>query len=151
MRIEPAPLDVTRRLGIGKDDLVVLRTIYQLLDDEPWSREVGYYPRDLAAEVGLDIPQDIPRGTIRALADAGHKETAHVDEVTYEAASPQDAHDLSITVGAPLVVQTRTAATPQRVTRVMRYVRIAERNRLIWELGEGSGLDVIRKTYEENA
>ena len=134
MRMEPAPRAITSILGFGPGALVVVRTLYQSLDNEPWSREVGYYARDLAEEVGLDTPEDIPHGTIRALADAGHREIAHRDDVAYETAGPQDAHDLGITIGAPLLVQTRVAATAERVTRVMRYVRIAERNRLVWEL-----------------
>lgn len=149
MRIEPAPRWVTAVLGVDARALVVVRSLYQFLDEEPWSREVGYYPRDLAEEVGLDVPEDIPHGTIRALADAGYQEIAHRDAVADETAGPQDAHDLGITIGAPLLVQTRIAATAERVTRVMRYVRIAERNQLVWELGEGVGLDVIRKAQAQ--
>lgn len=149
MRIEPAPREVARRLGVASGELVVVRTVYQLLDGEPWSRETGYYARDLAAEVGLDHPYDIPQGTIRVLAESAYREVAHVDEITYEAAGPQDAYDLAVPVGSPLLVQTRTGATAKRVTRVMRYVRIAERNRLVWELGEGAGLDVIRATASQ--
>lgn len=148
MRIEPAPAEITQRLGLPQGELVVVRILYQLLDGEPWSRETGYYPRDLAADLGLDEPHDIPQGTMRVIAESPHRETAHVDEVTYETAGPQDAHDLSIPVGSPLLVQTRTAANNDRVTRVMRYLRIAERNRLLWELGDGTGLDVIRSTYK---
>ncbi|MEQ7127416.1 GntR family transcriptional regulator [Actinopolymorpha sp. B11F2] len=147
MRMEPAPKSVTKILGVDPGALVVIRTLHQLLDGEPWSREVGYYPRDLAEEVGLDTPEDIPQGTIRALADAGHQEIAHRDELTYETAGPQDAHDLGLTIGAPLLMQTRIAATANRVTRVMRYVRIAERNRLVWEVGDAGGLDLIRAAH----
>lgn len=151
MRIEAAPREVTRRLGVPADELVVVRILRQFLDGEPWSREVGYYPRDLAEAVGLDTPSDIPQGTIRALHDAGYIEIAHVDDVTYDTASPEDARDLNVSVGTPLLIQTRVAATAERVTRVMHYVRMAERQRLIWELGDGAGLDVIRRTEQEAA
>lgn len=146
MHLAPPPENIARRLGVAPDELVVTRTVYQLLDDEPFSREVGYYPRDIAATAGIDTPHDLPRGTIRALIEAGFHETAHEDEVTYETADHAIARDLSIAIGAPLVVQIRTAATDERVTRVMHYARLAERSRLIWELGDRTGLDVIRST-----
>jgi GntR family transcriptional regulator len=146
MRMERAPREISERLGVDPDALVVVRMLWQLLDDEPWSRETGYYPRDLAEAVGLDTPEDLPRGTIRVLADAGYEETSWRDEVTFQTASPQDAHDLGVAIGAPLLVHTRTSATAERVTRVNRYVRIAERNSLIWDIGDRSGLDVITKT-----
>lgn len=146
MRIERAPRDVADRLGVDPNTLVVVRQLWQLLDGEPWGRETGYYPRDLAEEVGLDRPEDMPEGTIRTLDKAGHHEIAHRDELTFDTASPQDAHDLGVAVGASLAVQTRTAATADRVTRVMRYVRIADRSRLIFEIGESAGIDVINAT-----
>ena len=146
MRIELPPRDVAKRLGIDDDELVVVRVTHQLLDGEPWSIEASYYPRDLAAEVGLDSPRDIPTGTLRALADAGHREVAHVDEVTDETADDETARNLGIAVGSPILVQTRTGATPERVTRVTRYLRLGRRNRLIWELGRQAGLDAVHKT-----
>ena len=151
MRIERAPRDIADRLGVAPDTLVVVRILWQLLDDEPWGRETGYYPRDLAEAVGLDRPVDVPRGTIRALEDAGYEETSWRDEMTFDTASPQDAHDLAVAIGAPLLVQTRTAANPNRITRVMRYVRIAERARLVWEVGADAGLQVVNETNRNGA
>jgi GntR family transcriptional regulator len=144
MRIATPPVDVARRLGIPGDALVVVRVLRQFLDGEPWSRETSYYPRNLAEDVGLDVPHDITKGTVRALADAGHTEVSWVDEVTDEHASPEDAQDLAVQVGSPLLVQTRTAATDQRITRVTRYTRLGGRVRLIWESGTEDGLRVIQ-------
>lgn len=142
-RIEIPPEAIADRLGISRDEPVVVRILTQLLDEEPWSIEAGYYPLDLAREVGLDSPDDIPGGTIRKLAEAGHVEIAHVDEVTDESADADEAFHLAIPVGSPLLVQIRTAATADRITRVMRYLRLGGRTRLIWEQGEQAGLDLI--------
>jgi len=87
--------------------------------------------------------QDIPQGTVRVLAAAGYTEVAHVDEVTDENASPEDAEDLSIPVGTRLLVHTRTAATEQRVIRVTRFTRLGGRVRLIWQTGNKQALDLI--------
>lgn len=145
MRLQLVEPWIAKRLGVDPQDLVVVRILHQLLDNEPWSRETSYFARDLAAVVGMDAPHILDQGTMRTLADAGYHEIAHVDEVTYEAAGPQDAHDLSVEVGAPLFVQTRTAATADRVTRVSRFYRMARNTRILWEAGEEAGLEVIRR------
>lgn len=144
MKIAAAPTYVSHRLGISPDELVVHRAVYQMLDGEPWGREVSYFPRDLAEQAGLDTPNDIPQGTVRRLSEAGHAEVAWTDEVTDETASPEDAADLSVPVGSDLLVQTRTGASATRVTRVTQVIRIGGRNRLIYELGSDEGLAQIR-------
>lgn len=144
MRLQVVEPWIAKRLGVDREDLVVVRIIHQLLDNEPWSRETSYYARDLAAVVGMDAPHTLEQGTMRTLADAGFREIAHVDEITYEAASPQDAYDLAVEVGAPLFVQTRTAATAERVTRVSRFMWMARNSRMVFEAGEETGLEVIR-------
>jgi GntR family transcriptional regulator len=149
MRIEAPPSEVAERLGSMRDELVVVRSLLQLLDDEPWSTETSYYPRDLAADAGLDTPHDIEQGTIRALSDAGYKEIAHVDEITDATANQDDAQALGVPVGYPLLIQLRTGATAERVTRVTRYVRLGRRTRVLWELGREAGLKVIRDTRDE--
>jgi GntR family transcriptional regulator len=146
MRFAVPPPDIAERMGTGEDELVVVRITRQFLDGEPWSRETSYYPRDLAEEVGLDVPRDITQGTVRALAEAGHVESAWVDDVVDAHASPDDALDLAVPVGSPLLTQTRTAATDQRITRVTRYTRLGGRVRLIWENGTDEGLGIILAT-----
>lgn len=145
MRMQTVEPWIAKRLGVDPEDLVVVRILHQLLDNEPWSRETSYYARDLAAVVGMDAPHTLQQGTMRTLADAGFREVAHVDEITYEAASPEDAHDLAVRVGEPLFVQTRTAATEERVTRVSRFHRMARHSRMVWEFGQDAGLEIIRR------
>lgn len=145
MRLQVVENWVARRLGVDPEDLVVVRIIHHLLDNEPWSRETSYYPRDLAEVVGLDAPHILQQGTMRTLGDAGYREIAHTDEITYEAAGPGDAHDLSVPVGTPLFVQTRTAATDERITRVSQFHRMARGSRMVWEAGQDAGLAVIRR------
>jgi GntR family transcriptional regulator len=96
--------------------------------------------------LSLDVPRDITQGTIRLLAEAGHVESAWVDEVVDAHASPDEAQDLAVPVGSPLLVQTRTAATDLRVTRVTRYTRLGGRVRLVRENGTDDGLRVIVAT-----
>lgn len=146
MNIAVPPHDVAERLGVADDDLVVVRKTIQVLDDEPWAVETSYFPRDLASAAGIDTPHDIERGTIRALSEAGYRETAYVDEISDETANSSHAPDLAVPAGYPLLVQIRTAATTERVTRVTTYHRLGKRNRLVWEIGDEAGISVIRRT-----
>lgn len=150
MRMAKPPSWIADRLGVPHGEVVVIRVTHQYLDGEPWARETSFYPLDLAREVGLDSTEDLPQGTIRALKDAGYEEVARVDEVTDESATHADAADLSVPVGAPLLVQTRTAACQSRVTRVSQFHRLGRRNRLIWEVGDPAALDVIRQSRRES-
>jgi GntR family transcriptional regulator len=145
MSIAQPPPMIAQRLGVEPDALVVQRAVYQLLDSEPWSREVSYFPRDIAEQTGIDTPHDLPQGTLRRLREAGYAEIAWVDEVTDETAGPDDAADLAVTVGSRLLVQTRTGATAERITRVTRTVRMGGRTCLAWELGADVGLALIRR------
>lgn len=139
----PAPPDIASRLGITTHDLVVRRRLIQKLDNEPWGLEDGYYPLDLAQELGLDSPVDIPEGTMRVLERAGHKDAAVIDETYHWPAEDEEATIFDLPSGSALLGMTRTVASKSRVTRVMRYARVAHRIRLIWRLGDPQALSII--------
>jgi GntR family transcriptional regulator len=148
MKMAKPPAWIADRLGVRHDVVVVIRVTYQYLDGEPWSRETSYFATDLAQRAGLDTTEDLERGTIRVLEEAGFQEIARVDEVTDVSADPGEAADLQVPLGAPLLVQTRTAACSTRVTRVTQFHRLGRRNRLIWELGDPGALELIRQTRQ---
>lgn len=133
----------SERLGLGEEQLAVRREIMQYINGEPWSWEITYYPQDLAEETEVNVPRDIPEGTTRRIADRGHAEIAWVDEHQAYPATPDEAHALSVAVGTWVISQIRTGATGDRVTRTTRTRRIAERNRVIYELGEDTGIQNI--------
>ncbi|WP_280269062.1 GntR family transcriptional regulator [Nocardia wallacei] len=145
-RMEPVGADVAHWLGIPRDSWVVARTVLQYLDNEPWSWEVSFYPRDLAEATGIDFPHDIPEGTTRRLADRGHPETAHRDTVVARPATAEEAAVLGVATGTMLLDQLRIGANEERITRVTRHRSIAARNRLAYELGDDAGTEVIRRT-----
>lgn len=143
--IEAAPPEIAHRLGGNGDELRVRRALLQYIDGEPWSWEVSYFPRDIAEETGIDSPRDIPEGTTRRLVDRGFGEVAWIDEQTTYPAETDEAHVLAVPTGTWITELIRTGATGQRVTRVTRSRRIAERNRIVHELGDDSGLTVIHQ------
>ena len=150
MKIAAPPLSISRRLGTDPDELVVTRTVYQLIDGEPWSSETTFFPRQFAEECEVDTPNDIPEGTTRRIAEKGYRETSWLDEVLDENAGPDDAEHLSVPVGHGLQVRLRTGASGDRITRVTRYVYMVGRTQLLWELGDWSGDagDVLRASAQ---
>ena len=145
-RMEPAGPDVALWLGVPEDSWVVARTVVQYLDNEPWSWEVSFYPRDLAEATGVDSPRDIPEGTTRRLAERGHAESAHRDTVVARPATAEEAAVLGVGTGTLLLDHLRIGANASRITRVTRTRSIAARNRLAYELGDDAGTELIRKT-----
>lgn len=143
MRFALPPQDVARHLRLESDELAVIRISRQTLDGEPWSLEVSWYPRGLAEECKLDVPQDIPGGTLRRLADCGYTETGWVDKVTDERADAETAQALSVEVGAAVLVHQRTAASGTTLTRVTRYIKLGGRACLLWRLGSPESLAVL--------
>lgn len=145
-RMEPAGRDVALWLGVPEDSWVVARTVVQYLDNEPWSWEVSFYPRDLAEATGVDSPHDIPEGTTRRLAERGHPESAYRDTVVARPASAEEAAVLGVATGTLLLDHLRIGANSARVTRVTRHRSVAARNRLAYELGDDAGTARIRTT-----
>src|SRR5690606_31587930 len=136
-------------LGIPVDSWVLARTVEQFLDNEPWSWEVSFYPRDLAEATGIDSPHDIAEGTTRRLADRGYVETAHRDTIVARPANAEEAVVLGVAIGTVLLDHVRIGANHDRVTRVTRHRSIAASNRLAYELGDAAGTGVIRAVLEQ--
>ena len=145
-RMEPADPEVARWLGVAADSWVLARTVVQYLDNEPWSWEVSFYPRDLAEAAGIDSPHDIPEGTTRRLADRGYGETAHRDTVLARAATAEEAAVLGVATGTVLLDHLRIGANHDRVTRATRHRSLAGRNQLAYQLGDTMGTDIIART-----
>ncbi|QIS09015.1 GntR family transcriptional regulator [Nocardia arthritidis] len=142
----PATAEVALWLGVPEDSWVLARTVVQLLDHEPWSWEVSFYPRDLAEATGIDSPHDIPEGTTRRLAERGHAETAHRDTLVARPATAEEAAVLGVAAGTILLDHLRIGANHERVTRATRHRSVASRNRIAYELGDAEGAAIIKKT-----
>lgn len=152
-RTETAPDDIAQRLGVARGSEVVLRIVRQWVDDEPWSIQTGYYPLDLAQQLGLDVDHDIKPGTRRVLADAGHADAGRLDEWIVRAPTPDEAEELQMVSGSgvKLLVKTSTVASSSRVTRVIRELLPDDRNIVIYEQGDDDALDLIRSTRNGEA
>lgn len=146
MHIEPADEQVAGWLGIAPNDWVVARTLEQFVDESPWTWEISYYPRDLAEQLGLDQPHDIPEGTTRRMAAHGVPEIGWRDIEGSRPATPEEAERLEVPVGTWIQDYVRIGATADRIVRVTRDRRVADANRTVHELGDEQALTVIRNT-----
>lgn len=140
-RVEPATCEVAARLHVAENDLVVLRKLVRYVDGEPWSDQDSWYPMDVSEQAGLAVPHDLPQGTIRAMADAGHVEIGHVDELTARMPTPEESRILALAPGVPIIAYVRTAWTAQRPVRLTRTIFPADRNRVVYELGDLAAYD----------
>jgi GntR family transcriptional regulator len=145
MRIDAASLSVAERLRVEEGAPVVVRRMIRYLDGQPWSIQDSSYPMDIAQECGLLVPRDIPRGTVRVMADHGHVEVGHVDEITTRMPTPEEASTLELGSGVPVLEYVRTAYTKQRPVRLTKTVFAGDRNRLVYELGQ------LEALYEQDA
>lgn len=136
MRIAPASLSVAERLRVAEAEAVVVRRSIRKVDGVPWSIQDSSYPMDIAQECGLMVPHDLPEGTIRAMAEHGHVEIGHRDEITTRMPSPEEARALDLGVGVPVLLYARTAYTTDRPVRLTETVFAGDRNRLVYELGQ---------------
>lgn len=141
MRIEPAAPEVSARLCLEDGALVVVRHCMRHVDGQPWSDQSSYYPMGVAERAGLTAPHDLPQGTIRAMADVGMAEVGHVDEVTARMPTPDEARLLDMGTGVPVLVYVRVAYTTTEAIRLTKTVFPADRNRLVYELGDLAALD----------
>lgn len=144
MWAQPADPQVAAWLGVtAPEDWVVVRRVEQIVDGETWAVETSYYPRELAKLCGLDVAHDIAEGTTRRLRDRGHGETSWVDLYRTRPAGREEADLLRIAVGTFIEDSVRIGANQEEITRATRLVRTADRNRVIYELGEQAGIDRI--------
>jgi GntR family transcriptional regulator len=141
MRLEPASAEVASRLQIDESALVVVRHCMRYVDGQPWSDQHSYYPMSVAERAGLNVPSDLPQGTIRAMADAGLTEIGHVDEITARMPTPEEVRSLDLGMGVPILVYNRIAYTDTQPVRFTRTVFPADRNRLLYEMGALDALD----------
>jgi GntR family transcriptional regulator len=81
------------------------------------------------------------------MADHGHVEVGHIDEITTRMPTPDEASTLELDSGVPVLEYVRTAYTytKQRPVRLTKTVFAGDRNRLVYELGQ------LEALYDQDA
>ncbi|MBP2321542.1 GntR family transcriptional regulator [Kibdelosporangium banguiense] len=128
-RIEPASATVAARLNIQPNDLVVVREMLRFVDDTPWSDQTTYYPYDVAKACGLDVPTDIPEGTVRRMAARGYVEHRVQHEISSRPASIDERRRFNLAPGVSVLLFRRLAVTESgTITRLTVEILPADRN-----------------------
>jgi GntR family transcriptional regulator len=127
-RIEPASAEVAGRMEIEQGELVVVREMLRFVDDVPWIDQQSYYPYKLAQECGLDVPQNVPEGTVRRMAKFGYAEDHLAHEVSGRPASEEERQRFDLAPGVTALIYRRVGRSNGRVVRYTREVLPADRN-----------------------
>lgn len=132
-----APANIAKLLKIQPGAPVVLRRCLRSVDNEPWSIQDSYFPEDIVALCPeLKSPQDITRGTIRALQEVGVYQVGFFDELVSRMPTSEEHEFLKTPRGVPVLIQTRSAFTETRIVRVTVTTWAGDRNRVIYEVGD---------------
>ncbi|MFY1670495.1 GntR family transcriptional regulator [Plantactinospora sp. WMMB334] len=150
LRIEALPAELAQRLGVEADSPAAVRRCIRSVNGNASSVQDTYYPMDLCQEVPeLLSPHDIPQGTTRHLAEHGHVQVAYEDEVVAAMPGPAEAAILELPAGTPVLTYIRTGFTSERAVRVSVSTFAADRNRIMYTLGNGDVIAKFRATEDQ--
>lgn len=127
-RIEPASVEVARRMDIEPAELVVVREMLRFVDDVPWSEQQSYYPYKLAQECGLDTPLNITEGTVRRMAKHGYSEDQLDHEISSRPATDEERRRFNLAPGVAALIYRRVGRCKGAVIRYTREMLPADRN-----------------------
>jgi len=139
LRAEPASPTVALRLRRAENSLVCVRECMRYVDGHPWSRQVSYYPMDVAVAAELLDPRGVSRASTRVMADAGITEIGHVDEISSRMPSPDEVRLFGLPSGVPMLIYWRTGWSADAIVRLTVEIQPADRNVLVYELGPTAG------------
>lgn len=101
------PAIVAEGLGLGPEELVVVRRRVMLVDGQPVELTDSYYPTHIARGTALAEPRKIRGGAVTLLAALGHQ-AAHVQEdVSARPATPADRELLALADGEWVLILAR--------------------------------------------
>ncbi|MET9517446.1 GntR family transcriptional regulator [Streptomyces sp. NPDC002994] len=124
----PADASVATALGLDEGDLVWRRDRRYRLDGVLVLRSTEHFPDDLARGTRITQTDTGPGGVYKRLEEAGHKPVGFQEDLHFRKASPAEAQDLSLAVGAPVVELVRYARdASSRVVAVNRMILDASR------------------------
>jgi DNA-binding GntR family transcriptional regulator len=112
-RIPPAEVSAALELPDGASAIVRGRTI--LLDGRPVEQADSWYPAGIAAGTALARPGKIKGGAVTLLADLGYTVHEAQEEIEVRAATAEEATELALPEGAPVIVLRRTSLTAEGV------------------------------------
>lgn len=103
------PREIRDRLKLAGDTGTVVRSRRYLLDGHPVETAISYIPADLALGTPICYPNPGPGGIYARLEEMGHTLERFTEDVSARMPSQEEARDLSLPPGAPVIHLVRTA------------------------------------------
>ncbi|MEU8824376.1 UTRA domain-containing protein [Streptomyces sp. NPDC048636] len=134
----PAPAVVARLLGVGQEDMVVVRRRIMYLDDRPRELTDSYYPARIAAGTALAGTAKIRGGAVTLLAELGHVGRRVQEDVTARIADESERELLRTAEHAPVLCLERVVLDEnEQPIQVDLITMPADLQRLRYELRMG--------------
>lgn len=102
------PDDVAGALRLTTGETAVLRRRTMFLDDQPVETVKSYFPSTVARGTALAESQKIRGGATTLLAALGFLAAEAREDITFKPATDEDAAELQLPAGVPVIVLTRT-------------------------------------------
>lgn len=130
-----APADIAERLDIPPGSNVVVRHRLQRIEGNLSALADSYFPLALVAGTEVAGEAKVRGGTDRAMADLGYEAVVRRDEITARMPTPEEAQELRIAGGVPVVLVVGTEITAEGLpVEVYSLVLPADRHRLVYEV-----------------
>lgn len=105
------PNDVADALNLSPGELAILRSRAIHLDGQPIEIADSWYPLSVAQGTPLAEPRKIRGGAVTLLTDLGYTPHEAREDISVRASDADEAHELNIPEGDPLIVLFRTTLT----------------------------------------
>lgn len=106
---EEAPEHISPALDVDEAEPVCVRRRRFVLDGKPVLIATSYLPASLVAGSQITQPDTGPGGTYARLAELGHKPVHFREEIRSRMPTPEEAAQLSLSMGTPVILICRTA------------------------------------------
>ncbi|GAA1106379.1 GntR family transcriptional regulator [Nocardiopsis composta] len=134
--IESATAEIASRLRIPEGERVVVRRTSGYVEDRCTMRRTSYYPMDIAQGSPIMHPAPLPDGAAAVLAELGHPQVGNVDELQTRMPAPEEAEDLRLPQGVPVLELYRTGYSESRPIVLEWVVFAGNGTRFQYEIGD---------------
>lgn len=135
LQLLSATPDIASRLRVPEGDMTVVRRMYRFSGEISASVSSAYYPMALVEGTPLMLPEDV-ESALAVLAEHGQRQVGFVDELETRMPSPQEASQLELPSGIPVLTVHRTDLSEERPIRVVHTVYAGHSIRYQYEHGD---------------
>jgi GntR family transcriptional regulator len=130
------PTEVIDRLGLLAGEQVLVRRHLLSLGGEPAQLADSYFPLSIAQGTRIERPEKLQGGVHAELEQQlGYELDRFVEELTFRMPTPEEARQLRMGAGVPVVRLLRTLYEPSgRALEVSDFVLVGDRHVLVYEV-----------------